>query len=133
MTSQKLVFWDFWRTADNVLNTGKPVAPPLFNDPEMLSSASNKAKLLPKTLILKTQNIDIDADDIYAEDTTDQTSNLWEQLEFVFELEYDLQDTADWGGKWLPDFNDGKTEMVSFDWSDNTDAIDVKMDESVRG
>ena len=55
MTSQKLVFWDFWRTADNVLNTGKPVALPLFNDPEMLSSASNKAKLFPKTLILKTQ------------------------------------------------------------------------------
>ena len=55
MTSQKLAFWDFWRTADNVLNTGKPVAPPLFNDPEMLPSASNKAKLFPKTLILKTQ------------------------------------------------------------------------------
>ena len=39
---------------------------------------------------------------IYADDTTlysncDQASNLWQQLELAFELESDLQDTADWG------------------------------------
>ena len=33
--------------------------------------------------------------------------------------------------KWLVDFNAGKTQLVSFDWSNNTGAIDVKMDESV--
>ena len=30
----------------------------------------------------------------------------------------------------LADFNSGKTQLVSFDWSNNTDAIDVKMDGS---
>ena len=37
----------------------------------------------------------------------------------------------DWGKKWLVDFNAGKTQLVSFDWSNNTGAIDVKMDGSV--
>ena len=32
--------------------------------------------------------------------------------------------------KWLIDFNAGKTQLVSFDWSDNTGAIDVKMNRS---
>ena len=37
----------------------------------------------------------------------------------------------DWGRKWLVDFNAGKTQLVSFDRSKNTGAIDVKMDGSV--
>ena len=37
----------------------------------------------------------------------------------------------DWGKKWLADFNNGKTQLVSFDRSKNTGAIDVKMDGSV--
>ena len=37
----------------------------------------------------------------------------------------------DWGKKWLVDFNAGKTQLVSFDQSNNTGAIDVKMDGSV--
>ena len=37
----------------------------------------------------------------------------------------------DWGGKWLIDFNAGKTQLVSFDRSNNTSAIDVEMDGSV--
>ena len=47
------------------------------------------------------------------------------------ELESDLRDTVDWGRKWFVDFNAGKTQLVSFDRSKNTGAIDVKMDESV--
>ena len=46
------------------------------------------------------------------------------------ELESDLRDTVDWGSKWLVDFNAGKTQLVLFDWSSNTGAIDVKMDGS---
>ena len=46
------------------------------------------------------------------------------------ELESDLRDTVDWGKKWLVDFNAGKTQLVSFDWSNNG-FIDVKMDGSV--
>ena len=34
----------------------------------------------------------------------------------------------DWGRKWFNDFNVGKTQLVSFDWSNNTGAINVKMD-----
>ena len=37
----------------------------------------------------------------------------------------------DWGKKWLVDFNDGKTQLVSFDWSNNNGSIDVKMNGSV--
>ena len=36
-----------------------------------------------------------------------------------------------WGKKWLNDFNDGKTQLVSFDTSNNNGSIDVKMDGSV--
>ena len=35
------------------------------------------------------------------------------------------------GKKWLGDFNALKNQLVSFDWSSNTDSIDVKMDGSV--
>ena len=73
---------------------------------------------------------------IYADDTTlyskcDQASDLWQQLVVASELESDLRDTVDWGRKWLVDFNAGKTQLVSFDRSKNTGAIDVKMDGSV--
>ena len=37
----------------------------------------------------------------------------------------------DWARKWLVDFNAGKIRLVSFDWSNNTGAIDMKMDGSV--
>ena len=47
------------------------------------------------------------------------------------ELESDLRDTVDCCRRWLVDFNDGKFQLVSFDWSNNTVAIDVKMDGSV--
>ena len=47
------------------------------------------------------------------------------------ELESDIRDTADWGKKWLFDFNAGKTQLVSFDRSNNNGSIDVKMDGSV--
>ena len=48
ITSQKLGFRDFWRTANIVLNKDKSAIPPLFNGPEVLSSASDKAKLFPE-------------------------------------------------------------------------------------
>ena len=65
---------------------------------------------------------------IYADDTTlyskcDQAPDLWQKLELASELESDLRDTVDWGGKWLVDFNAGKTQLVSFDRSKNTVAI----------
>ena len=73
---------------------------------------------------------------IYADDTTlyskcDQASDLWQQLELGSELESDLSDTTDWCRKWLVDFNTGKTQLVLFDQSKNTGAIDLKLDSSV--
>ena len=47
----------------------------------------------------------------------------WQQLELASEL----RDTVDWGKKWLVDFNAEKTQLVSFDWSNNNGSIDVKM------
>ena len=75
---------------------------------------------------------------IYADDTTlyskcDQASDLWQQLELTSEFESELKDTVDWGREWLVDFNAGKTQLVSYDQSNNTGAIDVKMNGSVIG
>ena len=73
---------------------------------------------------------------IYADDTTlyyncDWASDLWQQLELASELESDLRDMVDWGKKWLVDFNAGKTQLVSFDWSNTNGSIDVKMGGSI--
>ena len=70
---------------------------------------------------------------IYAVDTVlyskcDQASDLWQQLELASKLECDLQDNVGWDRKWLVGFSAGKTQLVSFDWSNNTGAVDVKMD-----
>ena len=43
----------------------------------------------------------------------------------------DIQDTVDWGKKWLDDLNAGKTQLVSLDRSNNNGFIDVKVDGSV--
>ena len=56
---------------------------------------------------------------------------LWQQLELAFELEFDLQETVEWGKKWLVDFNAGNTQLVSFDCSNNNGSIDEKMGGSV--
>ena len=73
---------------------------------------------------------------ICADDTTlyskcDWASDLWQQLELASDLESDLQDTVDWGKNWLVDFNAGKTQLISFDRSNNNGSIDVKIDGSV--
>ena len=65
---------------------------------------------------------------IYADDTTlyskcDQASDLWQRLELASERESDLQNTVEWGRKWFVDFNSGKTQLVSFDRSNNTGTI----------
>ena len=45
ITSQKLGCRDFWQIASSVINKSKSAIPPLFSGPEVLSSASDKAKL----------------------------------------------------------------------------------------
>ena len=47
------------------------------------------------------------------------------------ELEYDLRDTVIWGAEWLVDYNAGKAQLFSFDQSNNSGTIDVKMNGSV--
>ena len=65
-------------------------------------------------------DISIYRDDSNLYSKCDQESDLWQQLELVSELESDQRD-----------FNDGKTQLVSFDWSKNNGSIDVEMDGSV--
>ena len=48
ITSQKLGSWDFWSIANSVLNKGKSAILPLFNNPKVLSSTSDKSKLFHK-------------------------------------------------------------------------------------
>ena len=57
ITSQKLGSCDFWRIANSVLNKGKSAIPPLFKGPEVLSSASDKAKLFAENFSLNS-NLD---------------------------------------------------------------------------
>ena len=57
ITSQKLGSHDFWQIANSVLNKGKSAIPPLFNRLEVLSSASDKAKLFAKNFS-KNSNLD---------------------------------------------------------------------------
>ena len=57
ITSQKRGSPDFWQIAKSVLNKGKSAIPPLFNKTELLSSASDKAKLFAKNFS-KNSNLD---------------------------------------------------------------------------
>ena len=57
ITSQKLGSHDFWWIANSVLNKDKSAIPPLFNGPEVLSSASDKAKLFAEHFSLNS-NLD---------------------------------------------------------------------------
>ena len=57
ITSQKLGSQDFWQIANSVLNQGKSAIPPLFSGPDVLSSASDKAKLFAKNFS-KNSNLD---------------------------------------------------------------------------
>ena len=65
---------------------------------------------------------------VYADDNTlcskcDQAYALWQQLDLASELESDIRDTVEWGKKWLVDFNAGKTQLVSFDRSNNNGSL----------
>ena len=62
ITSQKLGCHDFWRIANSVLSKGKSAILPLFNCPEVLSSASDKAKLLAENF---SQNSNLDDSRIF--------------------------------------------------------------------
>ena len=59
ITFLKVGSWDIWQIFNSVLNKGTSAIPPLFNGPEVLSSASDKAncflKTFLKTLILMIQ------------------------------------------------------------------------------
>ena len=57
VTSQKRGCRDFRRIASSVLNKGKSAIPPLFNSLQVLSSASDKAKLFAKNFS-KNSNLD---------------------------------------------------------------------------
>ena len=49
ITSQKLGSCNFWWIPNSVINKRKSAIPPLFNNPELLPSASDKAKLFTKS------------------------------------------------------------------------------------
>ena len=49
MTSQKRGSLDFWKIAKSILNKSNSALSPLFIDPRVLSSASDKAKLFAKS------------------------------------------------------------------------------------
>ena len=54
---RNLALVDSWGIANSVLNKGKSAIPPLFNGPEVLSSASDKAKLFAENFS-KNSNLD---------------------------------------------------------------------------
>ena len=58
----KLGSGEFWGNASNLLNKGKSAISPLFNGMEVLSSASDKAKLFAENV---SKNSDLDNSGIY--------------------------------------------------------------------
>ena len=59
-------------------------------------------------------NIAIYADNTNLCCTSDQVSDLQQQLELASEIESDLRDTMDWGRKWLIDLNAEKTQLLNY-------------------
>ena len=57
MTSQKPGSHDLWQVDNSVLKKGKSAIPPLFNNPEVFSSVSDKAKLFADNFS-KNSNLD---------------------------------------------------------------------------
>ena len=57
ITSEKPDSRNFWQIANSVLNKSKSAIPSLFNGPEVLSSASDKAKLFAEN-VSKNSNLD---------------------------------------------------------------------------
>ena len=57
ITSQKLGSHDFWGIVNSVLNKGKSAIAPLFNEPEVLHSASEEAKLFAEKF---SKNLNLD-------------------------------------------------------------------------
>ena len=57
---------------------------------------------------------------------SDGALDLQQQPELASELEFNVQGTADCGQKWPVSFNAGITQLVSFDRSNDSGAIDVK-------
>ena len=74
-------------------------------------------------------NIAIYADDIPSIRSLIRHLICGNNLNWLLNLIYE---TLDWCQKWFVDFNSGKTELVSFDRSNNNDSIDVKRDGSMR-
>ena len=79
VTSQKLGSRDFWRIANSVLYKEKSAIPSLFNSPEVLSSASDKAKLFAEKF---SKNFNLDDSGISLSDFPSRT-NLKQHNIFV--------------------------------------------------
>ena len=95
-----------------------------------MASQLNDSEKLAKKLLSFTITITFDTRDTIIISRHSTHLNVMKMgLETTYE-NY-LPDTVDWSRKWLVDFNAGKTQLVSFDRSKNTGAIDVKMDGSV--
>ena len=59
ITSKKLRSWKFWRIANSVLSNDKSATPPLFDGPEVLFSASDKAKWFAKNFSKNSNLVDL--------------------------------------------------------------------------
>ena len=137
-------FPDCWKVSSVVpvfKNVGERSTAKNYRPVSLLSVVSKVfEKLVNNKIVDHLENCGLFSDFQYgfrsSDDTTlyskcDRASDLWQQLELASELESDLRDTVDWGKKWLVAFNAGKTQLVSFDRSNNNGSIDVKMDGSI--
>ena len=57
ITYEKLSSWHFWKIPNSVLSKAESDKPPLFNNAEVLPSASHEAKLFPNSFS-KNSNVD---------------------------------------------------------------------------
>ena len=111
-----------------------------FSQVYLVNSGIPQGSILNPTIFLLNLN-DLSDDAIcniaiYADNTTlyckwDQASDLSQQLELSSKLKSGVRDAVDWDRKELVGLNAGKTQLVSFDWSNNTGAVDVKINGSL--
>ena len=132
-----------WTELKSNSPTPPPFPPPPYSQKYLVNAGVSQGSILGPTLFLLNTNdlpddanfcnIAICADDTSVYSKCDPASDLLQQIELASELESDLRDIVDRRKKWLVDFNAAKTELVSFYLSNNTGAIDVKLDGTVPG
>ena len=96
-TSQKHGSWDFWRIASSVLNKVESAAPPLFNGPEVLCSASDQAEIFAEIF---SKNSNLDDSGIYSPVLPSRTNLKLHNISVTLKMVKKVKQTMIFQGIW---------------------------------